>query len=59
MSLLVPFAIFGGRALSWTIITSPQIPIIDSTIKVFILTIIISGAYVGAKSPQHKTNNKL
>ena len=59
MSLLVPFAIFGGRALSWTIITSPQIPIIDSTIKVFILTIIISGAYVGARSPQHKTNNKL
>jgi len=58
MSLLAPFAIFGGRILSWTIIVSPQIPIIDSTIKIFILAIIIGGAYAGARSPQHKVNNK-
>lgn len=56
--ILMPFAIFGGRMLSWTIFERPQIPIIDSRTKILVLSIIVSGAVIGALSPQHNLKRK-
>ncbi len=57
--ILVPFATIGGSMLRWVIISSPEIPIIDNTIKFSVISGIIGGRVWGACSPQHKLSGLL